>query len=245
MTKTIITVTVFFVVLVGLAQADTLTVGLTPGYDYATIQAAIDDSNDGDTIIVHPGLYGEDINFLGKNITLTSTHPADPNIAAATCIGGEDGNEAVVVFRGTEEPNCTLTGFNINGLIVGYDGHINPGGNNHTHATISHCILQGNCGGCGTVILYCDGTISNCLIADNSPEFCTGGCFDMVRPAIFGCHGLIKNCTVANYIIGLEVEFGGTTTIQNCIFYNGWRAIELSSSTTVNIVTGQLWVGRL
>jgi hypothetical protein len=47
MTKTaIIMMTAFLAVLAGLTQADTLTVGLTPGYDYATIQAAIDDSND-------------------------------------------------------------------------------------------------------------------------------------------------------------------------------------------------------
>ncbi|KKK78592.1 hypothetical protein LCGC14_2842030, partial [marine sediment metagenome] len=64
-------------VLAGLVHADTITVGLGAGYNFNNIQAAIDDSNDGDTIIVQPGLYEEGIKFLGKNITLTSTDPTD------------------------------------------------------------------------------------------------------------------------------------------------------------------------
>jgi len=40
---------------------------LVPG-DYPTIQAAIDDCNDGDTVVVDPGAYYELINFSGKNI---------------------------------------------------------------------------------------------------------------------------------------------------------------------------------
>ncbi|MHC4642077.1 MAG: PPXXXP-CTERM sorting domain-containing NosD-like protein, partial [Planctomycetota bacterium] len=39
--------------------------------DFNNIQAAIDDPNvvDGDTIIVYPGTYVENINFKGRNIT--------------------------------------------------------------------------------------------------------------------------------------------------------------------------------
>ena len=85
-----------------------------PG-DYPTIQQAIDAAFSGDTIIVAPGLYEETINFSGKNITLTSIDPADPNVVNDTIIDG------VVFFRGTEDPNCTLTGFNIDGGIRGFD----------------------------------------------------------------------------------------------------------------------------
>ena len=124
--------------------------------DFNNIQAAIDDSNDGDTIIVQPGLYTEYIIFHGKNITLTSTNPTDSNVVAATIINGS------VWFLGTEDPNCTLTGFKINRSIGG-DGI----GENHTHATISYCLLSGNRVYQGTVIKNCDGTISNCVIVDN------------------------------------------------------------------------------
>ena len=44
--------------------------------DYITIQYAINQADDGDVIIVEPGVYLEHINFLGKNITVTGTDPA-------------------------------------------------------------------------------------------------------------------------------------------------------------------------
>ena len=37
--------------------------------DYSSIQAAIDDANNSDTVIVDPCTYYENINFLGKAIT--------------------------------------------------------------------------------------------------------------------------------------------------------------------------------
>ncbi len=186
--------------------------------DFNSIQSAIDSANNGDSIIVQPGLYQEYISFLGKNITVTSINPADFNIVAATII------DYGVGFRGTEDPNCTLTGFKINGLIYG--------GENHTHATISHCLLV-DCYRVSdvTVIRACDGTISNCVVADNRP----GG--DVIGSAISECHGLIKNCTVAHNTLGVWVEEGGTTTIENCIIYhNSSGQVGVGSGATVNIL---------
>jgi len=42
---------------------------------YRTIQLAIDAAKDGDVIIVQPGVYYEQIDFLGKNITVQSINP--------------------------------------------------------------------------------------------------------------------------------------------------------------------------
>ena len=164
--------------------------------DFNTIQAAIDDSNNGDTIIVKPGLYMEHIRFYGKNITVTSTKPSDFNIVASTII------DYGVVFDDTEEPNCTLTGFRINGWIYG--------GVNHTHATISHCLFGGNITPEGIVISNCDGRIINCLVAGNGPMG------DAISSPIWECHGLIKNCTVAGNLLGIRVG-EGRTIIENCI----------------------------
>jgi len=88
--------------------------------DYASIQQAINDSNDGDVVIVAPGTYQENINFLGKNIVVTSTDPNNPEVVATTIIRAklkERGNissiGSVVTFENGESSEAVLTGFTI------------------------------------------------------------------------------------------------------------------------------------
>ena len=97
-------------------RAGTLTVGPE---GYTTIQSAINDANNGDTIIVAAGTYQENINFLGKAITVRSEDANDPNVVADTIIDGSnppDPNYAsVVTFNGGQDSNSVLTGFTITG----------------------------------------------------------------------------------------------------------------------------------
>jgi len=88
--------------------------------DYATIQQAINDSNDGDVVIVAPGTYQENINFLGKNIVVTSTDPNNPEVVDTTIIRAklkERGNissiGSVVTFENGESSEAVLAGFTI------------------------------------------------------------------------------------------------------------------------------------
>ena len=90
--------------------AETLQV---PG-QYTTIQMAINDANEGDTIIVSPGTYLENITFRGKNIVLTGTNPDDPEVVAATVIHGY-GQSTVVTFANGETSEAVITGFTITG----------------------------------------------------------------------------------------------------------------------------------
>jgi hypothetical protein len=90
-----------------------------PSGEYSSIQSAINDANDGDTIVVSAGTYQENINFLGKAITVRSVDPNDPNMVAATIIDGSNPVDpnigSVVTFNSGEDTNSVLSGFTITG----------------------------------------------------------------------------------------------------------------------------------
>jgi len=204
--------------------------GLSPDQPFATIQKAVDSAYEGETIIVHPGRYLGDINFPGKNIILRSTDPNDSAIVEQTIIGGDfrlEEPEAVITFSGNEGPNCKLWGFSINGSIQGSD----PLFNNHTHATISHCLLCNNLGDCGTVIRNFDGLIRNCVLAGSNVDYCND--FDAAAES---CHGTIRNCTFANNAtqFAVRVGSGGITRIENCILHDSAVFIEFESSLEIS-----------
>jgi len=143
-------------------RSDIITVDDDGPADFANIQAAIDNANDMDTIIVEPGLYGENTNFLGKNVTLMSKQPGASSVSIDTIIDGS------VTFRGTEEQACVLAGFRIDGVVTGFDRMLAPAGENHARATINHCLIENVVTGCGRVMEGIDGIISNCVIANIS-----------------------------------------------------------------------------
>ena len=91
-----------------------------PG-NYTTIQAAINASANGDTVLVEAGTYFENINFRGKQIVLTSrfyiTH--DPATIWATVINGstplQPDSASCVIFNSHEDSTTVLQGFTITG----------------------------------------------------------------------------------------------------------------------------------
>jgi len=211
--------------------------------DFNTIQAAIDDSNDIDEIIVFPGVYYENINFYGKSIILRSTEPTTPRVISSTII---DGNfvGSVVRFSEGETESCVLSGFTItNGMASGGvgGGIYCPAGSG---PTVTNCTIAGSwatvsgggIGGAGSP------TITNCIITGNEAVWDTGGGISLWGGSAMivnctisgnlayrgggGIHSCNSNPTITNCTInantaykgaGILCEGGGNPTITNCI----------------------------
>jgi parallel beta-helix repeat protein len=84
-----------------------------PG-DYPTIQQGIDASSDGDTVLVQPDVYNENLNFNGHNILLGSLFITtnDTSYISTTIIDG-DSLGTVITFTGGENNNACVAGFTI------------------------------------------------------------------------------------------------------------------------------------
>ncbi len=92
-----------------------------PG-DYPTIQQGIDAANTGDTVLVDPGTYLENI-YLNKNITLSSLYltTLDTSFISQTIIDGCHISHVInIVFP--VDTNCFITGFTITNGYTEYLG---------------------------------------------------------------------------------------------------------------------------
>ncbi|MEQ8763190.1 MAG: DUF1565 domain-containing protein [Planctomycetota bacterium] len=115
---------------------------------FCSIQAGIQAAADLDTVLVAPGTYVENLDLLGKRITLTSSGGA-----ASTVIDG-NGLGPVITMQTGEGPLTVIDGF----TITGGDGR-NGGGvlcTNAVSPVIANNTISGNTGvlGAGVVAIY-------------------------------------------------------------------------------------------
>lgn len=105
---------------------------------YTTINAAIQAASPGDTIIVAPGLYRENV-IMRSGISVVSQFVGRAIIDGQA--GMDGGNPSI---RAAD--SCLIEGFTIRG---GYDGIVCDG----TSPVIRHCIIRSNYGDAGVVCL--------------------------------------------------------------------------------------------
>ncbi|MCG3130073.1 MAG: hypothetical protein FLDDKLPJ_00821 [Phycisphaerae bacterium] len=77
------------------------------GHPFCRIQRAIDLATDGDTILVLPGTYRENLDFLGKDITVRSADGPEATVIDAGF------NSSAVIFHTGEGRDAVLEGFTL------------------------------------------------------------------------------------------------------------------------------------
>lgn len=105
-----------------------------------TIQGAINAAGTWDEIWVAPGIYTENLNFLGKSVIVRSSDPTDPDIVDTTIIDGSDAGP-VVTFNTGETTLATLDGFTIRNGTAPQGGGIYCNG---ASPTIRHNVITDN-----------------------------------------------------------------------------------------------------
>ena len=146
------------------ASAATLSV-----FNGGSIQNAIVAANNGDTVRVYPGTYLENLDFLGKAITVLAV--AGPG---QTTIDGR-GLAPVVRFTRNEPRAATLQGFTVKNGFDPFEGggvQISTGS-----PTITNNVITANhsCSGSGLSAASSSALIASNTISANTQQGCSGG----------------------------------------------------------------------
>ncbi|MBI1932304.1 MAG: right-handed parallel beta-helix repeat-containing protein [Ignavibacteriales bacterium] len=147
------------------------------------IQELIDQSKNGDTVLVPPNIYYENINFNGKNIVVASYYLVygDSSYIQNTVINGMR-QGCAVIFENGEDSTAELNGFTIRDG-ASYSDSLYGGGitiRNNSSAKLKNLIIDRNyteeCGGAGILCIENSQLqMENLLISNNIAIDGSGG----------------------------------------------------------------------
>jgi parallel beta-helix repeat protein len=183
--------------------------------DYQSIQTAIDSAKDGDIIVVAPGIYQQNIDFKGKEVSLRSQNPDDRETINATVIEAKD-PYPTITFKNGEGKGVVLEGFTIRNELGHRAIHIE-----WSSPVVTNNIISGNTGGG----IWCGRShsplIKNNVIGSNIVQNVGGGIECYLSSPI------IENNTIANNKAGqgagIHVWFSSPAILHNTIVRNEVR----------------------
>jgi predicted outer membrane repeat protein len=195
--------------------------------DYPTIQLGIDNSINGDIVLILPGTYYENLNYNGKNIIVTSLFHTtqDSSYIEQTIIDG-NANGRVVMFESGETADAKLIGLTItNGYPL---GGVPQGCGGGIQCYYSSPILEDlvvinntsdNDGG-GIYCLASNAEINRCTITENTGLADVGGICAVTESEI----KIIDTMIIENQTNGDGGAFGSSgyshTLFINCLLDN-------------------------
>ena len=190
--------------------------------DFTVIQEGIDTSIDGDTVLVYPGRYYENIDFNGKNITLASLELTTGNesYVDSTIIDGNHESSCIVIGNG--ETDAIVCGFSLtNG--VGLE------------------IYDDRWGGGILIYNYSNVVLINCKIYNNSASTSGGGIYASTANLILEGVDIFNNYSNNGGGIGIQFEVDIIfDEVNRCNIYNNYAGVGCdilaSSSYDINVV---------
>ncbi len=171
---------------------------------YQSIQDALDDADDGDTVFVYNGIYE---GYSGNEIYISkSIHLIGEKRDKTIIIDNSDCNNALVYVNA---PNVTIENLSVCSLSRA----VPPAGQTgiliiSDVSTIRNCRF--NTSKIGIHIISSYNLISNCIFDDSNDE----------GIALFGHYNKVENCMFHNNGDGIELAYNCShNTISNCGFY--------------------------
>lgn len=207
--KRMILITILFFTLIKLNAQNILSVPKS----YPTISSALLAALDGDSILVAPGIYVENINLSQSSISLTIKSDKGPD---STIIKPSTNNPILNIWHTGKGKKVTISGFsftqsNSSGVVVAtaYDAQIllynckvyknktagSGGGiSSSGNVTISNCIINENFAvQYGGGVFLTDGSqLINCIVSNNSVDTDGGGIYCTGKTKIINC-SIVKN----------------------------------------------------
>ncbi len=176
----------------------TLTVCLDGSGQFTSIQSAVEAASNGDIVLVHPGRYFENVDFLNKSIAINSLEATtgDNTYISSTIIDGSRQAPCVSFKNGLH--NASLRGF----TLTNGQGEI-------------HFTQQISVGGGVQIYSNCNVTITNCDIWNNYARM-GAGLFLYKSSAVF--QGLRIHNNYATSFCGGMFIWGFQTHYPNIVF---------------------------
>jgi len=214
--------------------------------DQPTIQTGINASANGDTVLVQPGTYLENINLCGKNILLTSLYSStlDTTYISTTVIDGNSTGTVVTIDSG-EGPDAILSGLTITNGYTEEDGAgIRIDG---SEPTLDFLIVSNNTSLWSGAGIHCHESfisLTDSRISGNSAEG-NGGGINLFESTLNLDNSIFTENQAEGYGGAAISTFQSYLYINNCSFRNnyadgGGGAILSDTQYIVNIKDSEI-----